>query len=138
MTEQRNDEGPHVLYCEDEELLATLAARQLCVLGYRVTMHGSSPEALEDFRSRPQAFDAVVTDNTMPHLSGLHLAQFMLRIRPDVPIIMVAALGAMMNPDVVRAKGIRHLLTKPYRREELARLLADVTRPGGAGQTAAR
>ena len=46
MTEQRDAEGPHVLYCEDEELLATLAARQLLALGHRVTMHGSSPAAL--------------------------------------------------------------------------------------------
>src|SRR5690606_22063615 len=68
---------PHVLLVEDEELIAALSKRQLEDQGFRVTACTSSLQALEEFRARPSAFDVVVTDNTMPRMTGMALAQEM-------------------------------------------------------------
>jgi PAS domain S-box-containing protein len=121
-----------LLYVEDEEALAALAKRQLEEAGYAVTAHTSSLAALEEFRRRPNDFDAVVTDNTMPHMTGIVLATEMLRIRADVPILMVSGLGLTMNGDTLRTKGVRALLPKPFKREELVRALEELLGGGGA------
>jgi PAS domain S-box-containing protein len=111
---------PHILLVEDEEMLAELGRRQLEGLGYRVTAHTSSLGALDAFRANPQAFDAVVTDNTMPRLTGFALAKEMIRIRPEVPILMVSGLAEGLDPEHVYAAGVRMVLRKPHTRAQLA------------------
>ncbi len=79
-----------VLFVDDETSLARIGTRTLRRLGHAVTTHTGSVAALADFRSRPGDFDVVVTDYTMPHLTGLELAREILRIRPDLPLILVS------------------------------------------------
>ncbi|HXE81561.1 MAG TPA: PAS domain S-box protein [Vicinamibacterales bacterium] len=112
--------GPHILFVEDEEALADLGKRQLQAEGFRVTVHTSSLRALEDFRSRPDAFDLVVTDNTMPRMSGMALAQEILRLRPRTRILLVSGLAETLDPGVIHAKGIAGLLGKPHSGQDLA------------------
>jgi PAS domain S-box-containing protein len=111
---------PHLMLVEDEQVLATLGRRQLEGLGYRVTTHTSSIQALQDFQARPAAFDAVITDNTMPNMTGFALAKELLRMRPGLPILMVSGLAEGMNLDDVYAVGVRSVLRKPHTNAELA------------------
>ncbi len=113
------DGRPHVLFVEDEEVLAKLERRQLEALGYRVTVHTSSVEALEDFRRRPGEFDLMVTDNTMPRMTGLQLAAEVTRMRPGLPVLMVSGYADNADPEVLRASGIRATLRKPHTAKEL-------------------
>jgi len=108
----------HVLFVEDEEVLALMQRRQLEHLGYQVTVHTSSPEALEDFRSRPDAFALLITDDTMPRMTGRVLAQEVLSIRPDLPVLMVSG-GNSGDPQAIAAIGIRGVLRKPHSAAEL-------------------
>jgi PAS domain S-box-containing protein len=122
--------GRHVLFVEDEEVLAQLERRQLQSLGYRVTVYTSSLEALEDFRRRPQEFDLLVTDNTMPRLTGLALAAEVTKLRPGLPVLMVSGYAEHADPEVLRASGVSATLRKPHTARELdAALSALFERP---------
>jgi hypothetical protein len=123
------DGRQHVLFVEDEEVLAKLERRQLEALGYRVTVHTSSVEALDDFRRRPREFDLMVTDNTMPRMTGLQLAAEVSRLRPGLPILMVSGYADNADPEVLRASGIRATLRKPHTAKELEAALAALRSP---------
>jgi PAS domain S-box-containing protein len=116
----------HLLLVEDEESLATMMMRQVQSHGYRATVHTSSLEALEDFRSRPQEFDMMITDNTMPKMTGLALTQEVLRIRPGLPVLLVSGLGLTLDADRMAAKGIGRVLPKPYKGKDLAEAIAEL------------
>jgi PAS domain S-box-containing protein len=113
-----------VLFVEDEPALAFMQRRQLQHLGYEATVHTSSLEALDDFRERPHAFALLITDDSMPGMTGRALAREALAVRPDLPILMVSG-GERIDPGALRAIGIRGLLRKPYSAEELQRAILD-------------
>lgn len=129
------DGRPHVLFVDDEDVLAKLERRQLEALGYRVTVHTSSVEALEDFRRRPGEFDLMVTDNTMPRMTGLQLAAEVTGLRPGLPVLMVSGYADNADPEVLRASGIRATLRKPHTAKELEAAL-DSLREGGSPASA--
>ena len=116
----------HVMVVEDEQNLATMLKRQVEEMGLTVTVHTSSPEALEDFRSRPADFQLLITDNTMPRMTGLALTAEVLRIRPDLPVMLISGLAETADPEDMRARGIRKLLHKPHRWHELAEAIKEL------------
>ncbi len=120
--------GParHVLFVEDEPALAAMERRQLEALGLRVTVHTSSLEALDDFRSRPTAFDLMVTDNTMPHMTGMMLARKVTSLRPGLPVLMVSGYAENADTDVMREHGVTGVLRKPHTLKELEEALQRV------------
>ena len=83
---------------------------QLQTLGYRVTAHVSPLEALADFLARPLDFDVILTDLTMPGMSGADLAERILKVRPDLPIVMATGYGHVMSEERAREIGLRPLL----------------------------
>ncbi|MEW5913421.1 MAG: PAS domain S-box protein [Thermodesulfobacteriota bacterium] len=109
-----------VLLVDDEPALAEVGRLALETLGYRVTALSSSPEALERFQAQPEAFDLVITDYTMPQMTGAALAQELIKIRPDIPIIMCSGFSGQFSPQQAREMGIRRLLLKPLVSRELA------------------
>ena len=120
--------APHILFVDDEETIAELSRRQLVRAGFRVTAYSSSLKALEDFRSQPDAYALVVTDNTMPKMSGLQLAQEVLALRPRMPVLLVSGLVDTLAPEVIYQRGIAGLLRKPHTGAQLiaaARALTD-------------
>ena len=127
-TEAAEGTGPHIMFVEDEEALGELGRRQLQADGFRVTVHTSSLQALEDFRARPDAFDLVVTDNTMPRMSGMALAQEILRLRPRTRILLVSGLAETLDPGVIYAKGIAGLLGKPHSGQDLTNAVRSLLR----------
>jgi PAS domain S-box-containing protein len=119
-------QGEHVLYVDDEEALVFLATRMLRRMGYRVTGHSSSLRALEDFRARAAEFDAVVTDISMPGLSGQELARELLRVRPDLPVVMTSGFIRPEDTALAEELGVKALIPKPNTVEDFAQLLHDV------------
>jgi signal transduction histidine kinase/CheY-like chemotaxis protein len=113
--------GERVLFVDDEAPLVAVGRGVLERLGYHVTATTSPVEAVAVFRSHPDAFDLVVTDLTMPALSGADLAQELQRIRPGIPILVSTGYDGRLTPEAARSIGICGLLTKPNTIETLAR-----------------
>jgi DNA-binding NtrC family response regulator len=80
-------------------------------------------EALEAFKEKPDAFDLVITDQTMPHLTGRDLAEELLRIRPDIPIILCTGFSEVMHEEEAKAMGIREFIMKPFSLNEMAGII---------------
>ena len=112
-----------VLMVDDEPELADLGKRMLEHLGYRVDVRTSPLEALELFRADPERFDAIITDMTMPHLTGLNLAREILAIRPTLPIILCTGFSEQADEAKSHSAGVRSFLFKPLVISELANAL---------------
>jgi PAS domain S-box-containing protein len=109
-----------VLFVDDEPELVDICGQILQHLGYQVTGLTSSVEALRLFRSDPGGFDLVVTDQTIPHLSGMQLAEEVLAICPEIPVIVCTGLGIGASEERGRELGVRYVLMKPLDVRELA------------------
>ena len=116
--------GEHILYLDDEASLVLLTKRRLERLGYKVSGHTNAEQAVAAFRAEPASFDAVVTDLTMPGLTGHEIARRLREIRPNIQILMTS--GYVRKEDAERAAkhGVNELLTKPCSISELGRALA--------------
>jgi len=112
-----------VLFVDDEAALADIGRQVLERLGYRVTTRTSSLEALGLFKAQPDRFDLVVTDQTMPHLTGVELAREMLKMRPDLPIILCTGFSEQISAEKARAMGIRRFVMKPLVIREVAAVI---------------
>ncbi len=110
----------HILLVDDEKAVAEAERRMLAHLGYTVTAKTNSAEALEIFRSQPDSYDLVITDMTMPHLTGDKLARELMRIRPEIPVILCTGYDKRLTLENAKALGLRDLLQKPVARRELA------------------
>jgi PAS domain S-box-containing protein len=115
-----------ILFVDDEELLASMFKETLENLGYRVTALCSSVEALAIFKSTPNEFDIVITDQTMPNITGSELAFQMMQIRPDVPIILCSGYSDLVDEQSAKKLGIKEFALKPFSREILATLIRKV------------
>ena len=109
-----------ILFVDDEDLLAELNSERLKSLGYEVVTTTSSREALDLFKAEPERFDLVITDYTMPHLTGVDLAKEILTIRGGIPIILCTGHSDSVSPEIAKEKGIREFLMKPLSRQEMA------------------
>jgi CheY-like chemotaxis protein len=109
-----------VLYVDDEEALVFLATRLLERRGYQVSGYTDAAEALENFRARAQDFDVVVTDLSMPRMSGFELTEAIHATRPDIPVVLTS--GYLQSEDQQKAErlGIRELIQKPATADRLA------------------
>jgi signal transduction histidine kinase/ActR/RegA family two-component response regulator len=115
----------HILFVDDEEALADLGKLTLEELGYKVTKETSSERALESFRANPDRYALVVTDQTMPHMTGIELASNMLALRPNVPILLVTGYSEAVSREQVLERGIRELIMKPLIPIDFARTVRD-------------
>lgn len=109
-----------ILIVDDEEIIVKVQRRVLESLGYTVMSYTSSVMALERFRKTPSAFDLVITDMAMPHMTGDLLARELLVIRPDIPIIICTGYSEKLNRENVELLGIKSLLKKPVNKFQLA------------------
>jgi signal transduction histidine kinase len=111
---------------DDEAALVHLGEAILRRLGYEVVVCTSSTEALEVFRAAPQRFDLVITDQTMPHMTGERLAQALRRLQPDIPIILCTGFSHGMHAERAQELGIDAFLMKPLAMQELAQTIQQV------------
>jgi len=115
-----------ILVVDDEDLLTEMSRQRLERLGYGVVGKTDSIEALEIFRAEPDTFDLVITDYTMPNMTGFDLSKEILHIRPDVPIIMCSGLHEPVPREKIEEIGIRDFFEKPIGNDDFARLVLDV------------
>ena len=115
-----------LLFVDDEEPIVRLAEQLLGKIGYRVITKMNPVEALEAFRSNPDYFHAVITDMTMPQMTGAHLAQKLMEIRNDIPIIICTGYSVMMNAEKARLAGIAEYLMKPVGMRVMAQTIRKV------------
>jgi signal transduction histidine kinase/ActR/RegA family two-component response regulator len=123
-----------VLLVDDETMVAQVMARGLRRLGYGVVMHTDARDALADFARAPASFDAVVTDQIMPHMSGVRLTRRMHDIRADVPVILFTGFRDSFNERQAREAGVSEFMLKPGSHRDLAQLLDRVMARRQAGQ----
>jgi two-component system, cell cycle sensor histidine kinase and response regulator CckA len=115
-----------ILLVDDEEMLVAMNCERLERLGYTVVSSTNGREALDIFKADPQRFDLVITDYTMPQMTGVELAKALVEIRPDIPIILCSGLNERITTEQTAAPGIRAFLAKPSGRQELAELIRKV------------
>jgi len=114
------------LLVEDEEELAAAVAEMLSSLGYRVVAQTSGVDALDTFRSAPDEFDLVITDQTMPGITGKELAAEIVRIRPDIPIVLCTGFSDAVTTEGAKGIGIRELVMKPLMLQDLSAMIRRV------------
>ena len=115
-----------ILMVDDERSIVEMNSTILERLGYEVTALSSSTQALELFTSNPQAFDLVITDQTMPELTGADLARRIKALRKEIPVILMTGFSETMDGEKARRMGIRRLLMKPVVKNELAEAIREV------------
>jgi PAS domain S-box-containing protein len=113
--------GERILYLDDEEALARLAGRMLERLGYRITTFTRWAEALRAFQADPTAFDLVLTDFSMPGVTGIEFARKVLAVRPGMPIILTTGYIDADDLELARRTGIGEVIMKPTTVEEMGR-----------------
>ena len=109
-----------VLFVDDEKAILDIGQEILERLGYQVEVRTSSIEALELFRAKPDQYDLVITDMTMPNMTGDRLAQELLQIRPGIPIILCTGFSERITEEKARAIGIEEFVMKPVVMKDLA------------------
>ncbi|MFZ0614601.1 MAG: response regulator [Desulfobacterales bacterium] len=109
-----------ILLADDEDVLTAMGKQMLEHLGYRVTVRTDSLEALKTFRSHPRDFDLIISDKTMPRMTGFELAERIKTIRPDIPIILCTGYCDEFEIERAAALGISRLIVKPLGMSELA------------------
>ena len=115
-----------ILFVEDERTLAELGKKMLEGFGYKVTIEINSLKALGLFRNQPDDYDLVITDMTMPGMTGDRLASELVSIRPDIPIIICTGFNGKLDPDKARQIGIQGILMKPIIRPDLSKMIRKV------------
>jgi len=109
-----------ILFVDDEDMLASIGHQLLTHLGYDTVACTSSRDALDTFRAAPERFDLVITDQTMPAMTGATLVTELRRIRPDIPIILCTGFSHVMNAAQAQALGVDAFIVKPRGMQELA------------------
>jgi CheY-like chemotaxis protein len=115
-----------ILLVDDEQQIIQMLQQVLSDLGYNVKARTSSIEALHAFRANPDKFDMVVTDQTMPNMTGEALAKEILLIRPDIPIILCTGFSEIITREKIKEIGIRELVMKPVVTSEIAIIIRKI------------
>jgi PAS domain S-box-containing protein len=112
-----------ILFVDDEPDLVEIGLQMLTMLGYRVSATNDSQEALDRFKQSPQEFDMVITDMTMPRMTGDLLSQHLLAVRPDIPIIICTGYSDKVDGESIRSMGLAGLVYKPLIMRDLAEMI---------------
>jgi PAS domain S-box-containing protein len=115
-----------ILFVDDEKMLADIGEKILKRLGYDVYSRTSPIEALELFKSKPDFFDLVISDQTMPGMTGDALAKEVMKINPDIPVILCTGYSQLINEQKAREKGIKALVMKPILIDQMADTVRNV------------
>jgi CheY-like chemotaxis protein/anti-sigma regulatory factor (Ser/Thr protein kinase) len=122
-------EGETILLVDDEETLVRLGEEMIAELGYEPVGFTSSVAALATFREAPERFNAVLSDEAMPDMTGSELALEIRKIRPDIPIVLMSGYVTTALSSRARDAGVVEVLNKPLVRRDIARSLAGALRP---------
>jgi signal transduction histidine kinase/ActR/RegA family two-component response regulator len=115
-----------ILLVDDEVNLVEAGRKMLHYFGYTVTAGSGSLEALDTFRADPDAFDLVITDFTMPDMTGVQLAREMLKIKPGLPIILCTGFAADLSPEEIVPSVVSAIVMKPVMIDLMSRTIREV------------
>lgn len=115
-----------ILFIDDEDILAEMGKEMLERLGYHVTVRSNSIKALETFQNQPDQFDLIITDQTMPGMTGADMARRMIQIRPDIPIILCTGYSTIISEEKAKSMGIKEFALKPLSKKDIAVLIRKV------------
>lgn len=115
-----------ILVVDDDEIIVEMEQLMLDSLGYDVTAFTNSEECLESFQSRPNDFDLIITDMTMPKMTGEIFAKQVLKIRPGMPIILCTGFSELISGEKAKAFGIKEFIMKPIIKRDLAKVVRKV------------
>lgn len=115
-----------ILFVDDEKVILNAYEQMLSKLGYKVTSVGNGVAAFELFCSGKSRFDLVITDFTMPNMTGMELARKLMRVRPEIPIILCTGFNARITPEKAKRMGIREFVMKPVKLNRMARIIRSV------------
>lgn len=118
-----------ILLVDDKKIAVDAVQAMLERLGYKVTGRTSSIEAIEVFRHKAEAFDLVITDTTMPNMTGDEMAKELMSIRPDIPIILCTGFSEKMDEKKAMHMGIRAFVMKPIVMRQIADTIREVLHP---------
>lgn len=121
-----NKGSERILLVDDEEMIIKPLKKMLRNLGYSVMAFTSSLEALEAFTNNPDIFDLIVTDLSLPDMSGIQLSEAILKIRPKMPVILCTGYSYSLTPEKVEELGIRALLMKPIIKSDLTCMIRQI------------
>jgi signal transduction histidine kinase/ActR/RegA family two-component response regulator len=110
----------NILFVDDEHMVVDVMGKALKSLGYHVVTRTSSMEALELFQEEPDRFDMVITDMTMPKMTGRQLAEKLIQIRPNLPIILITGFSTAIDEETAPAAGIQAIIFKPILKRDIA------------------
>jgi len=115
-----------ILFVDDEAIIADLSQKTLEHFGYRVETRINPKEALDLFQIKPTAFDLVITDMTMPQMTGAELSEKILEIHPDIPIIICTGHSSLMDEKKAADMGISAFVMKPVEMQKMAKIIREV------------
>ncbi len=115
-----------ILFVDDEKSIVNLTSKMLERLGYTVTAKTSSTETLETFRTQPDNFDLIISDMSMPDITGDNLAKELQQIRPEIPIILCTGYSERINDEKAKSIGVQALVMKPIVKNALAKTIRSV------------
>jgi CheY-like chemotaxis protein len=115
-----------ILLVDDDEQLAHLGKLMLTRMGYQVTAKTNPLDVIEEFQLNPDQYNLVIADMTMPHISGDRLAEKLLEIKKDLPIILCTGFNERINKEIASSIGIKAFMMKPIEKTELARTIREV------------
>ncbi len=115
-----------ILLIDDDAAQLRGLSRTLERFGYRVTARSSGRTAATAFKKDPAAFDLIITDQTMPRMSGIELARSLVKVRPDIPVILCTGFSEKVNGENVGRDGVRAFIMKPFTAQEIAGLIRKV------------
>ncbi len=125
----------NILFVDDEASIVKLATRVLERMGYTITGKTSCTEALELFKNKPDKFDLVITDMAMPIMTGTELTKNLLKIRPDIPIIMCSGFSEKVDFEMAKSIGIKEYIKKPILTDELISKIREVLNQSRKNET---
>jgi PAS domain S-box-containing protein len=126
----RGGGNERIMVVDDEIKIAEVFRRMLGKIGYRVTIFTDSIEAVSTFRKNPDEYDLVLTDMTMPKMTGAELAREILALRPALPVIMTTGFSEIIDMEKAKRLGIKEFLFKPVKKEQLAGVVRKVLTDG--------
>jgi len=116
----------HVLFVDDEPMLVEMVKDMLTPLGYTITGVSSSLDALQSIKTQSNNYDIVITDQTMPDMTGIELAKEVLKFKRDLPVILCTGFSSELNPERATALGVQQILMKPFRVDDLGKAIRSI------------
>jgi|WetSurMetagenome_2_1015567.scaffolds.fasta_scaffold01212_3 two-component system, cell cycle sensor histidine kinase and response regulator CckA len=131
------DGGISILFVDDEPMITSMAEEMFSILGISASCMTDSREAYDIFAANPGTFDAVVTDQTMPGLTGIELAKKLIGLRPGLPVVLCTGYSETVSAEIAKSMGVAEYLPKPVDFEKLKRILIALVDKARANQSAA-